>query len=180
MNHFKRFSIASVFVFFFLALNVSCLRGSSDNGNTVVSEIRSHNGDLSENLTVSNTEDQTEEVVNHFVNGIVSALEQNATASFLEGGSSFNFKEEAKAQAKIILKEMLKSGIEPLQSVIAESIKPPTIPRDVYRVMRPVIVALFNKVENTLKVQVPDSIWDIEEEVNSSNPLEDDDDDLDF
>lgn len=192
MNQLKRFSVLSIIVsLFFLALNVSCLRGV--NGGTDVSfsaqEIRSHvnenDGSENKNVDLSKIDKVGEELADQIVNGIVSALQQNSGASFVEGGATFDFKAEAKAQAKNILREVLRAGIAPLEEVIAKSIKPPTIPRNVYQPLKPIIRDVFNKVENAVKVPVPDDIWDLDDEGSDEEEGEeevrgDDDTDLDF
>lgn len=195
MNQLKRFSVLSIIVsLFFLAFNVSCLRGVNG-GNDVSSSpsfsaqaIRSHDnenaGTAKNDFDLSNIDKVGEEIADQIVNGIVSALQMHSSASFVEGGATFDFKSEAKAQAKVILREVLRAGIAPLEEVIAKSIKPPTIPRSIYIPLKPVIKEVFNKVENAVKVQVPDDIWDIDEETieeeEDEEESDDDDDDIDF
>lgn len=178
MNQLKKFSLISFVVFFFLAVNVSCLRGN--NSSSIDADIKVHQNENESFLESYDLEGTSDKVADQLVDGIVSALQLNSNASFLESASTFDFKKEAKAQAKLILKDMLKAGIEPFEQVVAKSVKPPTIPSNMYKVLRPFIVNVFNQIEKKLNVNVPDSVWDFEETrsvKNSRKSILDDEDD---
>ncbi|CRH02595.1 cell traversal protein for ookinetes and sporozoites, putative [Plasmodium relictum] len=167
MNQLKRLSIMSIFLFFFSLLSVSCFRGS--NGTNAITSLHNENQiyDHSNNkissfiLQSQSLEMVSDELADSIANEIVNALQKDSS-SFLQEGIGFDIKGQIKKHAKEVLKEVAKAGIQPIEEVVAASVKPPTISPHAYKLLKPVLKTLFNKVEQTIKKDVPDSIWDYE------------------
>ncbi|CRG97735.1 cell traversal protein for ookinetes and, putative [Plasmodium gallinaceum] len=174
MNQLKRLSIVSTFLLFFSLLNVSCFRGN--NGTNVISSLQNESqiyDHLNNNISSFILQPQSLEKIGNdladtIANEIVSAL-QNDSTSFLQEKVIFDIKGQIKRHAKEVLKEVAKAGIQPIEEVVASSVKPPTISPHAYQLLKPILKSLFNKVENSIKTDVPDTIWDYEGESSKEN-----------
>lgn len=184
MNQFRRITKASLCVLLFSAMKASCYIGTSGKPTT---SILQSDASVEENAGsnafggVQNLNDLAERFSDHFVTNVVSAL-QTDSASFLESKaeSQFNFKEVAKEQATGLLKEMLKTSLEPIEMTVAESVSPPTLSHETSRFAKFALKELFNKAEKFAGVNIPDSIWESENEEEEEEDEGDDIDEDDF
>lgn len=185
MNQFSRITKASFCVLMLSVMKASCYIGTSgkSNASSVLQSDATieQTANLNSFADVNSFNDLAERFSDHFVSNVVSAL-QTDSASFLESKaeSQFNFKEVAKEQAKGLLKEVLKTSLEPIEQTVAESVSPPTLSADASKFAKFALKELFNKAEKFAGVNIPDSIWESNgEEEDESEEGEDDEDSLD-
>lgn len=177
MNQFRRITKASLCVLLFSAMKASCYIGSSGKSTTSILQSDTsveQNAGSNAFGGVQNFNDLAERFSDHFVANVVSAL-QTDSASFIESKaeSQFNFKEVAKEQAVGLLKEMLKTSLEPIEMTVAESVSPPTLSHETSKFAKFALKELFNKAEKFAGVNIPDSIWNKQ---NGEEEAEEEDD----
>ncbi|SBT80854.1 cell traversal protein for ookinetes and sporozoites, putative [Plasmodium malariae] len=167
MNKVQRLSIISSLLVFLCFVNVLCLRNK--NGTSASSSLE-NGSEFSERLNKSfssfisesaSVEEIGNEIADNIANEIISALQKDSV-SFLQSG--FDIKRQLKENAKVVLKEVLKQGLEPLENIVADAVKPPHTNPQVYHLLSPVLKTLFNRMERAVHVNVPDAIWDYETE----------------
>ncbi|VWU48713.1 cell traversal protein for ookinetes and sporozoites, putative [Hepatocystis sp. ex Piliocolobus tephrosceles] len=182
MNKFNKLSIISLVVVFFCFVNVFCIRNKDkapdsflQNNLTLEDSIRSNfSSFLNESTSL---ETVTDNIAQAFVNELFVQLNNKSKeASFLQ--TEFNIKAEMKKQAKNLFLVAMKQGLEPVETLIAESIKPPTLKPHAYSLVSKVLMELFNHVEKKLKIPVSDEIWMYED--NNGSDEEDSFNDEDF
>ncbi|KEG04102.1 cell traversal protein for ookinetes and sporozoites [Plasmodium vinckei vinckei] len=165
MNKLTKLSVISSILVFFCFFNVLCLRGK--NGSEMSSSLEggvesanriknSLSSFISESASVDDIGNGLAETI---TNEIFSAFQQDS-ASFLQ--TQFDIKKHIKENAKKVLIEAIRLGLEPIEKIVAQSIQPPKVNRHTYSLVSPVVKALFNKIEEAVHKPVSDNIWEYE------------------
>ncbi|SCM25103.1 cell traversal protein for ookinetes and sporozoites [Plasmodium chabaudi chabaudi] len=165
MNKLTKLSVISSVLVFFCFFNVLCLRGkngsemSSSLEGGVESAIRIKNSLESFISESASLDDIGNGLAETITNEIFSAVQQDSS-SFLQ--TQFDIKKHIKENAKKVLIEAIRLGLEPVEKIVAKSIQPPKINRHTYSLVSPVVKSLFNKIEEAVHKPVSDSIWEYE------------------
>ncbi|CDU20694.1 hypothetical protein YYC_01490 [Plasmodium yoelii 17X] len=165
MNKLTKLSVISSVLVFFCFFNVLCLRGKNgsemskfleggvESSNRIKNSLSSF---ISESASLDDIGNGLAETI---TNEIFSAFQQDSS-SFLQ--TQFDIKKHIKENAKKVLIEAIRLGLEPVEKIVAKSIQPPKVNRHTYSLVSPIVKALFNKIEDAVHKPVNDNIWEYE------------------